>query len=386
MEDIDTFILRWQKAASSERSNYQIFLSELSDILGVQRPEPSTGNAAIDTYVFDKPVSRISRDGIASTGFIDLYKTGCFVMETKQGSNQDVPVERIGHGKRGSHGWDIALERAYNQAAGYIKDLPPNVGRPPFLIVCDVGHVLELYSEFTRTGGTYVRFPDPQHHRVFLEDLRDPKIRERLKKVWTNPLDLDPSRYAAAVTRDVAIRLGELAKTLEADGHSPAAIAPFIQRCLFTMFAEDVALLPTGGFQEILKESIIHPEGFPVMASQLWREMAEGTAFSTLLKCAVPYFNGGLFDDTTALPLSKTQIELLHAAARADWSAVEPAIFGTLLERALNSNERHNLGAHFTPRSYVERLVQPTIIQPLREEWDDIRAAAAQRGLSRYAP
>ncbi|MEI6421774.1 MAG: type IIL restriction-modification enzyme MmeI [Lentisphaerota bacterium] len=177
MEDIENFITRWQVAAASERANYQLFLSELSDILGVQRPAPSTGNAAMDTYVFDKPVSRISRDGTASTGFIDLYKTGCFVMETKQGSNQDVPVERIGHGKRGSPGWDIALERAYNQAAGYIKDLPSDIGRPPFLIVCDVGHVLELYSEFTRTGGTYVRFPDPQHHRIFLEDLRDPKIR-----------------------------------------------------------------------------------------------------------------------------------------------------------------------------------------------------------------
>jgi hypothetical protein len=56
-------------------------------------------------------------------------------------------------------------------------------------------------------------------------------------------------------------------------------------------------------------------------------------------------FNGGLFADPTALPLDKTQIDLLIAAARADWRHVEPAIFGTLLERALDPLERHQLGA-----------------------------------------
>jgi len=70
---------------------------------------------------------------------------------------------------------------------------------------------------------------------------------------------------------------------------------------------------------------------------------------------------------------------LLIRAAEADWSDVEPAIFGTLLERALDPRERHKLGAHFTPRAYVERLVVPTVIEPLREEWDAAQAAATKR-------
>ena len=48
-------------------------------------------------------------------------------------------------------------------------------------------------------------------------------------------------------------------------------------------------------------------------------------------------------------------------AARANWSEFEPAIFGTLLEQALDKKERQRLGAHYTPRPYVERLVLPTI-------------------------
>src|SRR5690606_10492458 len=89
-------------------------------------------------------------------------------------------------------------------------------------------------------------------------------------------------------------------------------------------------------------------------------------------------FNGSLFADTTALPLSANQLDLLMEAANADWTDVEPAIFGTLLERALDPRERHKLGAHYTPRAYVERLVIPTVIDPLREEWEAVLVAVAQ--------
>ncbi len=87
-------------------------------------------------------------------------------------------------------------------------------------------------------------------------------------------------------------------------------------------------------------------------------------------------FNGGLFAEAHALPLDADQLELLIEAAAQDWRDVEPAIFGTLLERALDPVERHKLGAHYTPRAYVERLVIPTVVEPLRAEWDAARAAA----------
>src|SRR5690606_15873692 len=101
-------------------------------------------------------------------------------------------------------------------------------------------------------------------------------------------------------------------------------------------------------------------------------------SYSLILRQKMRHFNGGFFKDHTALPLSADQLALLVEAAEADWTAVEPAIFGTLLERALDPTERHKLGAHFTPRAYVERLVMPTIIEPLREEWEAVYAAAVQ--------
>lgn len=143
------------------------------------------------------------------------------------------------------------------------------------------------------------------------------------------------------------------------------------------MFAEDIGLLPEAGFRNLLEKVKDSPQGFPVLISGLWREMATGTSYSALLFQEIAHFNGGLFDDTTALPLNSAQIDMLAHAAASDWSGVEPSIFGTLLVRALDSRERHKLGAEYTPRSYVERLIRPTILDPLREEWDATRIAAA---------
>ena len=284
---------------------------------------------------------------------------------------------KLGHGKRGSTAFDRALERAYHQGRDYITHLPASNGRPPFLLICDVGYSIDLYAEFTCTGGRYERFPDHAHHRILLTDLRRPEIRERLRLVFTDPLSLDTSKRAAEVTRDIATRLAKLAKSLEAAGHDPQVTAGFLQRCLFTMFAEDIGLLPENGFRDLLEKVKSSPQGFPILISGLWREMATGTQYSALLFQEIAHFNGGLFETTTALPLTAAQLEMLADAAASDWSEVEPSIFGTLLTRALDSRERHKLGAEYTPRSYVERLIRPTIIEPLREEWEATRIAAA---------
>ncbi|MEA2069033.1 MAG: type IIL restriction-modification enzyme MmeI, partial [Verrucomicrobiota bacterium] len=118
------------------------------------------------------------------------------------------------------------------------------------------------------------------------------------------------------------------------------------------------------------------PEHFVPMVEELWQKMDTG-GFSTTLRTNILQFNGGLFSEGTVLPLTKNQLRLLIEAARADWRDVEPAIFGTLLERALDPVERHKLGAHYTPRAYVERLVLRTVIDPVRSEWEAVRIAAA---------
>jgi SAM-dependent methyltransferase len=387
---LDDFIVRWQNSAAAERANYSLFLTQLCDLLGVPQPDPTQAETERNAYVFERDVKFDQGDGTSTTGRIDLYKRGCFVLEAKQGSDAQRAEEEAarallpagtkstkkkGTAVRGTKAWDDAMVRARGQAEAYAKALPTSEGWPPFLIVVDVGHSIELYSEFTRAGKAYVMFPDPQSFRIKLEDLRDEKIRTRLAAVWTDPLSLDPSRRAAKVTRELAERLAALAKLLEKAGHDPAAVAKFLMRCLFTMFAEDVGLLDPDSFKNVLRDCEKTPETFKPIVQEMWQAMNFGLVSTTLRK-KVMHFNGGLFAEFDALPLDTPMVSLLLDAASKNWADVEPAIFGTLLERALDERERHKLGAHFTPRAYVERLVMPTVIEPLRNEWKTAYAAA----------
>lgn len=388
-EHVKRFINRWASSGAGERSNCQPFIVELCDLLELPRPEPSTPDNERNAYVFERPVVfRDGTDGETSTGFIDLYRRKSFVLEAKQGANTPENEEllstaarelkkklRKGVARRGSAAWDDAMLRARGQAEQYVRALPASEGRPPFIVIVDVGHSIELFAEFSCTGGTYIPFPAPGTHRILLADLEHEDIRDRLKSVWLNPLDLDPTKRSAKVTREIADRLARLAVSLEKAGHSPHAVASFLMRCLFTMFAEDVSLLGRGSFTRLLESLKENPEHFSPMVAELWDRMNRG-GFSTSLRMNILQFNGGLFADATALPLTRDQVQLLIEASSCDWRDVEPAIFGTLLERALDPVERHKLGAHYTPRAYVERLVLPTIIEPVRAEWEAVHAAA----------
>src|SRR5690606_17329410 len=182
------------------------------------------------------------------------------------------------------------------QGEGYARALPASEGRPPFVVVVDVGHVIELYAEFTRSGGTYTPFPDPRSHRIRLEDLRQPAILERLRTLWTDPMALDPARANARVTRAVAVELAKVARSLEADGHTAHDVAAFLTRCLFSMFAEDVGLLPDtpsgdGAFSDLLKRHREDPPTLQRMMAALWGDMDRG-GFSPALAKDVLRFNG----------------------------------------------------------------------------------------------
>jgi hypothetical protein len=358
------FIERWLGVTASELATAQTFVIDLCELLGVPKPHPTPAQ----DYMFERPVTFSHGDGSSSAGRIDCYRRSHFVLEAKKL-------------KAGAHtkGFDDGLLRARSQGESYARALPAEEGRPPFVMVVDVGTVIEVYAEFSRSGGTYTPFPDPRSHRILLADLAKPEVLERLRKIWTQPDDLNPALIAAKVTRDVSNKLALLARSLEQAGHASQTVAAYLSRCLFSMFAEDVELLPKGSFQALLLQHRENPTTLQLMLRSLWADMDRG-GFSVALVHHVLKFNGKLFKGDSAdgysLLLTPGQIDLLVQAARANWREVEPAIFGTLLERALDPNERHALGAHYTPRAYVERLVLPTVIEPLRAEWANAQAAA----------
>jgi SAM-dependent methyltransferase len=386
---VDALIARWQgKEGGQERANYALFLTEFCDALDLPRPDPADARHERNDYVFERVVTR-HRDEGDSLGRIDLYRKGAFVLEAKQSrwkgekkeiaGQSDLFSAETDQGERGKAGarraWDVLMLNAKRQAEEYARALPASHGWPPFVLTCDVGHCIEVYADFTGQGKNYTQFPDRQSFRVYLEDLRKPDVQARIKSIWLEPQSLDPTRKAAKATREIAERLAQVSKALEAKSYPAEQVAHFLMRCLFTMFASSVKLLPEDSFRDLLDECRKAPDKFVPLVSDLWRSMNDGT-FAASIRAEVLQFNGNLFADAKVLPLGREEIGELYEAAQKDWHEVEPAIFGTLLEQALDPAERRRLGAHYTPRAYVERLVLATIIEPLREDWRNVQAVA----------
>jgi hypothetical protein len=382
--NVEDFITRWTgREGGAERANYQMFLSELCDLIGVARPDVSGAERTQNDYVFERAVRTRDSEEMSSVKRIDLYKKGCFILEAKQsrlaaakkGDARQLALladepKQLGR-RSAERGWDAMMSAARRQAEGYVFRLDADHTAPPFIITCDVGHAFELFADFTGTGRAYNQFPDRKGFRIYLEDLRKEETRALLARIWTDPLSLDPARESARVTREIARRLAEVSKALERD-HPAEAVAHFLMRCIFTMFAEDVDLLPKGKFTELLADCIDSPGAFVPLVEELWAKMDEPNQdrrFFSAFRERLRYFNGNLFKGAKAFPLAREEIGELLQAAKAKWTEVDPAIFGTLLEQALDLKERKKLGAHYTPRSYVQRLVEVTVMEPLRDDW-----------------
>ena len=393
----DHFVSRWQNGeGGQERANYALFLTELCDLIGVSRPDPAGATHERNDYVFERVVTHHRDDGDAH-GRIDLYKKNSFVLEAKQsrfkGGSKEAPGQpdavaaNGSRGRRGAHrAWDVLMLNARRQAQDYARALPASHGWPPFILVCDVGHCIEVYADFSGQGKNYTQFPDRQTFRIYLEDLRDANVRARLKAIWQEPQSLDPAQVTANVTRGIAKRLAQVSLALEKQNHPPEDVAMFLMRCMFTMFAEDVGLLPAKSFKTMLQDHELNPAAFVHDVSQLWQAMNTG-GWAHALKQNVRRFNGAFFKNSKVFPLDRAEIGELRQAASYSWKDVDPAIFGTLLEQALNPVERKKLGAHYTPRAYVERLVTATVMEPLREDWrlfqitaEKLQAAGDRKG------
>ena len=393
---LETFICAWSKTGGSELANTQSFINELCALIHVDPPKGSRSDESQNDYVFERSVYEDNGDGTHDFGRIDCYKRDSFVLEAKQGTEGDrrravsgeadldlfgqTAATRVKRGtaKRGTSGWAKAMTQAKRQAERYAKALPIDHGWPPFLLVTDVGYCIEVYADFSGTGKAYAQFPDRARYRVMLEDLRDVDVRDRLTAIWNEPLSLDPSAETTRVTREIGDLIAVLARRLEKRGHSPDQTSAFLMRLLFTIFAEDSGLLPKGSFTIMLQRQRERPELLKNQLEALWEKMDRGGFAGSLGQAGenVRRFNGYLFKETEALDLKSEELDALIKAAGYEWTQVEPAIFGTLLERALDPKERAKLGAHYTPRASVERLVLPTIIEPLRAEWLGVQTAA----------
>ncbi|MBP7828758.1 MAG: class I SAM-dependent DNA methyltransferase [Kiritimatiellae bacterium] len=329
--NIAEFIAKWQKVELKERSAAQEHFLDLCEVLG--HPKPAEADPTGETYGFERGAARHG----GGDGFADVWKKGFFGWEYK-GRHKD-------------------LDAAYDQLLLY-RDALEN---PPLLVVCDMDRLV-VHTNFTRTASAT--------HELALDTLGEPRSLEILRAVFFEPEKLRPGKTSAAITQEAARQFAGIAETMRARGLDSGRVAHFLDRIVFCLFAEDIGLLPDRIFTRITEKAGGDPEKFGRFLGQLFEAMARGGEFGLE---SIRHFNGSLFDDASGLPLSAEEIRRITEAARLDWSAVDPSIFGTLFERGLDPAKRSQLGAHFTGKEDIETLVDAVILQPLRREWEEAR-------------
>ena len=341
------FVDKWAASNLGERQGAQSHFHDLCALLGRDPPGDN------DSYCFEKGAEKVG----GGQGFADVWRKGAFAWEYK--------------------GQKANLGAALRQLQAYVLDLQ----NPPYLVVSDMARI-EVHTNWTNTVSRTYAFT--------LDDLLAPETLNILRQVFDGSESLKPGVSPQELTATVAGRFGDLGRRLQerkgAGGealHHPRAIAHFLNRLVFCMFAEDAGLLPEKLFTRMVASMQRRPplESGPWF-DELFAAMRAGGRFGV---DEIRWFNGGLFDTEPAIALDRSDLKLVEDTAREhDWSQIDPAIFGTLFEEALKATrERPALGAHYTDREKILKIVEPVIIRPLEAEWaqvlEAIRADVAER-------
>jgi hypothetical protein len=332
----EDFISKWKASKLRERSASQSHFNDLCTLIG--EPTPTEADPDGTFYTFDKGATKTG----GGDGWADVWRRARFGWEYK-GKHAD-------------------LNAALSQLLRYSAALE----NPPLLIVSDM-ETIRIHTNFTNTVQKVYAIP--------LDDLRTAESRQILKWAFTNPDKLKPGVTREAITEQAAQDFAAIAQRLRDRGYEPQRVAHFVNRILFCMFAEDIGLLPERIFSRMLEAAQKTPNQFENMARDLFVAMRAGgrVGFEP-----IEWFNGGLFDSDDVLPLERTEIEQALRVSRLDWSAIDPSIFGTLFERGLDPDKRSQLGAHYTDRQSIMRIVEPVVIRPLSAEWESVKAQIVQ--------
>jgi len=195
----------------------------------------------------------------------------------------------------------------------------------------------------------------------------------------------------AALTREAVVHVVDLYEQLQNRAAADDdVLRDFLLQTVWCLFAEDLAQIPGHRFTQLVDGLIANPSRSS--ADDLYGLFTalneHGPRPQHGLYAGVPYANGGLFERPARVHLELPELELLRAAAGFQWKEVQPSIFGSLLEGGLGHDRQWTLGAHYTHEADIQKVVQPTIVEPWRERIEALArhkdAVAAQNDLLNY--
>jgi hypothetical protein len=342
---LTAFAARWSVYEGSERSEAQTYLNELFACYGTDRSEVAH---------FEKH---------QAGRFVDLMWPRVCLIEMKA----------PGEAKRLAKHREQAL-RYWRESA----DSETNTPATPYVVLCAFSK-LEIWEPGSYPGAPRVvldliDLPDQYDTLLFLAG-REPVF----------------AGGQAALTREAVVHLVDLYEQLTSRrAADPDVLRDFLLQSVWCLFAEDLGQIPEHGFMRILDELIAQPHHSSAdELGQLFEWLNKpGERPEHGLYAGTPYANGGLFESPARVHLNVDELKHLRDAAQFQWRDVQPSIFGSLLEGGLGHDQQWRLSAHYTHEADIQKVVQPTIVEPWRERIENLtthaEAVAAQNDLLNY--
>jgi hypothetical protein len=337
-----TFSRTWADAAS-EDSQAKPFWIDFFEIFGITNKRVAT---------FEHAVKKLPGARARTDGFVDLFWPGMLLVEQKS---------------RGKN-----LDDALTQALSYFPGIAER-DLPQIVIVCDFAR---FRVHRLATGETFAFELKDLHKHIrlfgFVAGYKALEIKPQ-----------DPVNIKAAE------RMGRLHDALKASGYGQDEgphwraghpLEVLLVRLLFCLFADDTGIFqPAQAFRAFIEErTAADGSDLGARLGQLFQvlntdEARRSTALDEQL-AAFPYVNGKLFEE--ALPMADfttAMREALLDACALDWSAISPAIFGSLFQSIMDDQARRNLGAHYTSEENILKLIKPLFLDALWAEFEKIK-------------
>ena len=342
--NVKQFVSKWKAVDLKEIAGAQSHFIDICTLVGHLSPTDADPKGEFFTFEItaEKPNGEQGR--------ADAWYKGKFIWEYKRpGSN---------------------LKKAYDQLLLYRESL----GNPPLLITTDT-HDIIIHTNFTNTT--------KKVYRIDFESLLMGDGLSLLKRAFNDPNSFKPDETQEHVTRATADTFVGVANSLQqwakAGGttNDPERLAHFLIRLLFSLFAEDMNLLPDNIFTKLVNQykqgTTTQLNDFIICLKQLFTAMRDGGAFGFY---KIHHFNGGLFDDDFTPDMPTDIIYKLQEACMQNWAEIDPSIFGTLFEHIIDESKRAPLGVHFTSREDISLIVKPVLMQPLLTKWQIVKQDA----------
>jgi hypothetical protein len=328
-----TFSRTWADAAN-EDSQGKPFWIDFFEIFGITNKRVAT---------FEHAVKKLQGDKARTDGFVDLFWPGMLLVEQKS---------------RGKN-----LDAALTQALSYFPGIAER-DLPQLVIVCDFAH---FRVHRLTTNETFEFVLKDLHKNIklfgFIAGYKALEIKPQ-----------DPVNIKAAE------RMGRLHDALKASGYTDHPLEVLLVRLLFCLFADDTGIFqPAQSFRTFIEErTSTDGSDLGSRLAQLFQVLntEDGKRSKALDEqvAAFPYVNGKLFSEPLPMAdFTSAMREALLDACALDWSAISPAIFGSLFQSIMDDKARRNLGAHYTSEENILKLIKPLFLDELWAEFNKVK-------------